>query len=149
MLITPALRPIDERFQDLARQIYTNVIAPGVIVTNTLGAEFLWFADRSDTSLHDWDDPQRVPTYGVCDTPEQFLELFEAKLNNDPLSEVCVFLTHHAKNPGETGGWRWHKWGEYVGTGEPTTEYLADEDRFDAGIYTFRVCLVTVPEVTR
>lgn len=26
------------------------------------------------------------------------------------------------------GGWRWHKWGSYIGTYESKHEYLYDED---------------------
>jgi hypothetical protein len=53
-----------------------------------------------------------------------------------------VAFTHVAKDPenaGNGGGWRWHKWGEYIGTGQPTTEYLDDEEKFNDGIYTYHI----------
>ena len=31
------------------------------------------------------------------------------------------------ENQDPDGGWRWHKWGPYIGTHEITTEYLYDE----------------------
>lgn len=90
----------------------------------------------------DWDfEVEGVPTYGVCDSPEQFVEKFHATLEADPRN-ICVFFTHIPKEPhnnGKGGGWRWHKWGEYVGDGEPTTEYLDDEAGFEIGVYVFHV----------
>lgn len=29
------------------------------------------------------------------------------------------------------GGWRWHKWGEYIGTHKPQCEYLHDEPEIE------------------
>ena len=28
-------------------------------------------------------------------------------------------------------GWRWHKWGDYIGTHSPTTEFIYDEKDID------------------
>jgi hypothetical protein len=39
----------------------------------------------------------------------------------------------------EESGWRWHKWGEYIGLGKPTREYLNDEPEFADGIYTYHI----------
>lgn len=87
------------------------------------------------------DLPESVACYGVCDSIEQFLTDFGGALQSDPRS-YCVGFTHVAKHPeraGEGGGWRWHKWGPYVGHGEPTTEYLDDEEGFADGVWTFHV----------
>lgn len=89
-----------------------------------------------------WDaDFGRVPRYGVCDSPKQFLVKFEDALKSDHRN-LAVFFTYISKDPsnaGHGGGWRWHKWGEYIGAGEPTTEYLDDETAFDDGVYVFHV----------
>jgi hypothetical protein len=29
------------------------------------------------------------------------------------------------------GGWRWHKWGKYIGDQNPMCEYIADEPEID------------------
>ena len=76
--------------------------------------------------------------YGVCDSIEQFLDTECGRALLDSPEEYCVSFTHVAKEPG-VGGWRWHKWGPYIGLGEPTTEYLADEEQFAAGVYCFHV----------
>ena len=31
-------------------------------------------------------------------------------------------------NKGKGGGWRWHKWGEYIGKLNPQCKYLDDEE---------------------
>ena len=77
--------------------------------------------------------------YGVCDSPQQFRELFEELLEKDERYFI-VSLTHidKKKQPSE-GGWRWHKWGPYIGTGTPTTEYLYDEEKFENGVWVYHV----------
>ena len=35
-------------------------------------------------------------------------------------------------NKGKGGGWRWRKWGPYIGVKTPTTEYLDDEPEIDS-----------------
>jgi len=79
--------------------------------------------------------------YGVCDSPEQFAEDFKELIESDPRPMVVMF-THVAKdvsNKGLGGGWRWHKWGPYVGKGTPTREYLDDEEGFNDGVYVYTV----------
>mgnify|MGYP000984510367 FL=1 len=45
-------------------------------------------------------------------------------------------------NKGKGGGWRWHKWGEYLGNGTPTCEHLDDEDEFNDGVYVYHMYIV-------
>lgn len=72
----------------------------------------------------------------VCDSPQQFYERHHAALEEIVPFDVSVWFTHVAKNPvSEGGGWRWRKWGEYIGDGEPTREYLDDEPEFDDGVW--------------
>lgn len=63
----------------------------------------------------------------VADSPKQFMDRFGSVLDALP-QNLAVFCTiiQKAEEP-ESGGWRWHKWGEYVGDFTPTTEYLYDE----------------------
>lgn len=84
-----------------------------------------------------------VPEFGVCDSPQQFLDRY-GKVLEDDQHLYAVFMVHVRKDTQDPkGGWRWHKWGEYVGTGEPTTEYLYDEPGFPDGVWTFHVYEVT------
>ena len=35
------------------------------------------------------------------------------------------------RHDGKTGGWRWHKWGPYLGKHTPKCEYLDEEKNID------------------
>lgn len=83
--------------------------------------------------------------YGVCDTPEQFLVKYGDTLRADS-RQLVVSFTHVHKEPGTTDGWRWCKWGPYIGEGSPTTEYLADEKEFDSGVYCYQIYCLDEPE---
>jgi hypothetical protein len=91
----------------------------------------------------DWDPycdelPGGVPCYGVCDSVEQFMRKYGEALKTD-VADYCLSFTRIAKATQDpVGGWRWHKWGEYVGEGEPTHEYLSHEPKFTE-VYVFHV----------
>lgn len=86
--------------------------------------------------------------YGVCDTPEQFIAKFGDRLKASPLT-YCVGFSLIEKDPenrGKGGGWRWHKWGPYIGTGSPQCEHLDDEEGFDRGVVVYHVRQITPAE---
>lgn len=70
--------------------------------------------------------------YGVCDSPEQLLKLLPENVLTGPTKYV-ISVTPVRKDPSE--GWRWHKWGEYIGTQNPECEYLYDEPNIDLVYY--------------
>ena len=65
-------------------------------------------------------------SYGVCDDLPNLLAVYPEL--EAPGREFVVRLTPivKAKEPAD-GGWRWHKWGEYIGKQEPQCEYIHDE----------------------
>lgn len=69
-------------------------------------------------------------TYGVADTIEQIKEYYREEIvdreNNYVLALTPVW--QERENKGKGGGWRWHKWGEYIGKLNPKCEYLDDEE---------------------
>lgn len=69
-----------------------------------------------------------VPSYGVCDSPEQIIEIFGEALEASPRNFLINATVVKKDDEPATGGWRWHKWGAYYGTKEPRCEYLYDED---------------------
>jgi hypothetical protein len=77
---------------------------------------------------------------GVCDTPGQILNgPIGDRLRADQ-REFCISFVHiHKGEPPGRGGWRWHKWGPYIGTGKPEYEYLDDEKDFKDGVYTYHI----------
>jgi len=72
-------------------------------------------------------DLDNESSYGVCDNVEQILELYPTL--QDPVRQFIVTITPviRAKQSKE-GGWRWHKWGPYIGNYNRKHEYLYDED---------------------
>lgn len=78
-------------------------------------------------------DPEKILSiseYGVCDTHTQILE--QCPELQDPNREFLIILTPVKKqNQSSEGGWRWHKWGPYIGDKKPQCEYLYDEPRIE------------------
>ena len=78
-------------------------------------------------------------SYGVCDGAENLLETIP--MLETSAREFVVTLTkvqRDESNKGKGGGWRWHKWGEYIGKHEPTTEYLDDEPLIES-VYCYHI----------
>lgn len=74
----------------------------------------------------DWIDDLSINEYGVCDNYMQILE--KCPEIQDPKRQFIITLTPvKRKNQPSSGGWRWHKWGQYIGTKTPEYEYLYDE----------------------
>ncbi len=71
-------------------------------------------------------------SYGVCDSVDQFLRHPLGKWLVESERKFTVSFTKICKatEPKE-GGWRWHKWGEYIGEFQPECEYLADESEVE------------------
>lgn len=68
--------------------------------------------------------------YGVADSIEQIKEYFKEEIE-DLNRKYFITVTpvfQDKDNKGKGGGWRWHKWGEYIGKLNPQYEYLDDED---------------------
>lgn len=80
-------------------------------------------------------------SYGVCDTVEQVLERYKNVINNSDNQIVISFAPIKKSEQPEHGGWRWHKWGQYIGTHTPTHEYLYDEKDIDE-VLIFHVLVV-------
>lgn len=77
---------------------------------------------------------------GVCDNLEQVYNRFKWLI--DQKEEYCIILTpilkkHQPKN----GGWRWEKWGEYIGNQKSKADYLYDEPDIDQ-VLIFSVCKI-------
>ena len=78
--------------------------------------------------------------YGVCDSVDDILELY-ADIIADPERQICITMTEIVRdqsNRGQGGGWRWHKWGPYIGKMEPTMEYLDDEPLIER-VYVYHI----------
>lgn len=84
-------------------------------------------------------------SYGVADNIEQVLEKYKPYVD-DPEHHFCFSFTEVRKDQqSDWGGWRWHKWGEYIGTQEPQCEYLYDEPVIES-VFVFHVYRVKPSE---
>lgn len=97
----------------------------------------------------------RVHDYGVADNATQVIRRLENSLKsyffrnsldeefylgmslvklieNYPDYKLVLLMTPHVNTKDcSWGGWRWHKWGEYIGVHEPQHEYLSYEKGID------------------
>jgi hypothetical protein len=75
--------------------------------------------------------------YGVCDGIDNLLEVIPELLSPD---REFVVLLHKITKSGQPRyeGWRWHKWGDYIGTQTPTTEYIYDEPEIEL-VYCYHI----------
>jgi hypothetical protein len=111
----------------------------GLYNCKTFNAELLIWDSQPTEFMYPHFDV--VDSYGVIDSPKQFQEMFGPTLEADPRPLVVAFshIAKNVENKGQYDGWRWHKWGEYYGTGKPTCEYLDDEQDFCDGVYVFHI----------
>lgn len=97
-------------------------------------ARGFWDLKRSDEA-HFWiradvqtDDGDTFDCFGVCDSPEQFFNHKIGKLIETDHGKYVVSFTKIDKGgQPPKGGWRWHKWGKYIGEKNPKFEYIYDE----------------------
>ncbi len=94
-------------------------------------------AIRDESFEHFFDD-DTVPAFGVADSIEQFMDKFRATLEASPNEYAVGFTEVRRVDQPLEGGWRWHKWGPYIGTKTPTCEYLHDEPEIES-VMTFSV----------
>lgn len=77
--------------------------------------------------------------YGVCDSPDQLIERYGEKLEQDPRKLFVTFWKVDKRREPKHGGWRWHKWGPYIGDKSPQHEYITDEDDSIKVVYCYHV----------
>jgi len=84
-------------------------------------------ADRDKTLQMMKDGIKLFVGYGVCDNYDQVLQKYPFIESTDN-KYVLVMSPIFKKHQPEDGGWRWHKWGDYIGTHDIQHEYLYDEE---------------------
>jgi hypothetical protein len=84
-------------------------------------------------------DNYDLPPYGVCDNIEQVKEKYKKWIEDDNF-KCCISFTKVEKSAqSERDGWRWEKWGEYIGTKNPECEYLYDEGDEIKEVYCYHI----------
>jgi hypothetical protein len=157
MLIEPNFKPLtkfDQGLLDILREPPVEKFEPGVYTGPVnfdmhLGPEWEgWELQLGPPALRPDGEPIVLNgttfcewgSYGVCDSPEQLLAHPLGKWVQASDRKFCIALAHISKaDQSPEGGWRWHKWGEYIGEGTPTTEYLYDEEQFEDGVWVYHI----------
>jgi hypothetical protein len=78
--------------------------------------------ERIKLTLFDENAPHN---YGVCDDYHQILERWPEIESSERKFIICLTPIIRTEQP-SSGGWRWHKWGTYIGDHEITAEYIYD-----------------------
>lgn len=68
--------------------------------------------------------------FGVCDNVEQIIARCPELVTSPRQFLITVHRVVRSEQEPD-GGWRWHKWGDYIGVHSPTTEYLYDEPEIE------------------
>lgn len=66
--------------------------------------------------------------YGVADNLHQIRRRYRHFWATERMFVLQVFMVCKDDEP-KDGGWRWHKWGPYIGTQNPRCEYIAHEPK--------------------
>ena len=117
-------------------EIYT-IFGDGIYICNTpfnfSYKEFLEFEDGFpgfEQQFEIFKPDDRKSCYGLADNIEQIKCYYKEEIDN-PDRKFIIHLTavfQDKSNKGKGGGWRWGKWGPYIGSLRPEFEYLDDED---------------------
>ena len=113
---------------------------PNPIKLETGVYEIGHFSLDSICSVNFFEYPQfeNIRSYGVCDDYKQVIEKAGAELSDESRRFVMSVTPVKKANQPSIGGWRWHKWGPYIGNKEVTTEYLYDEP-FVEKVYVYKI----------
>ena len=75
--------------------------------------------------------------HGVSDNVAQIKKKFKNALRSDEQYIITVNEIRKSEQS-ENGGWRWNKWGEYIGTQNSKCEYIADGPEIES-VFCFHI----------
>lgn len=143
MLVSPTINTIDDGLGAVLSIIGGGESPTPRIIPGTTGLLLAphfnvgHYLDRGD--WEDYPDLGEHCSYGVCDSPEQFLSHEVGGFVAASKRRFCVgFCLIERDHQPQQGGWRWHKWGPYIGAHAPQYEYLAHERDIER-VYCYHV----------
>ncbi len=86
----------------------------------------------SNTLVDEW------IAFGVCDNYQQIKDKYKSLLEDCDKKYVIIMNTVTRENQSAEGGWRWHKWGPYIGNQNPQHEYLYYDTHIDK-VYCYHI----------
>ena len=114
----------------------------GVYVCN-LNSNYTLESITNYKEKKNFDSPIYWLNYGVCDNASQVLDYYDNlyQHHKDYMHDktfVILLTPIIRKHEPQYGGWRWHKWGQYIGKFQPGCEYIYDEKGIDY-VYCFTI----------
>lgn len=108
------------------------VVPEGVFVSG-----LNWSIELEGMTIHRIDtlDEMSAWGYGLCDNAEQAVKVYHQLISDGYGDENFIYILVLSpitrKNQPEEGGFRYHKWGEYIGVQNLQHEYLYDDKHID------------------
>jgi hypothetical protein len=122
-------------YKPIAKDNRVNVELHGVYVCK-LNGNYDLESITDYKEVTNYDSPIYWWNYGVADNASQVLDYYDYlyERHSDYMNNrkfVILMTPIFREDQPEDGGWRWHKWGQYIGDFEPQCEYLYDEQGID------------------
>lgn len=90
-----------------------------------------------DPIVEDEDNDRYIMPHGVCDDYQQILSYIPELLSSHKKYVIGLTLVKREWEEPD-GGWRWCRWGEYIGTQNPQCEYIYDEPEIEQ-VYCYSI----------
>ena len=137
MLVDPKLKDPDGFMAELLSVVTDGDIAPesiatGVIKINHFSLDMFLAEPFEDYYEEEFGYGDPFKPYGVCDYWEQIIAQWPDLALSPTRYAISITEVRKADQLEHSGGWRWEKWGQYIGTKNPQCEYLYDEPEIDS-----------------
>ena len=139
MLISWKPQAQDSQLAQILALLEKDTVLPGLVESDGCGGSFVELREGvylighfngshmlPDNVFDQYPDGLVCGSYGVCDGMDNLLDRAPELITSE--REFVVTMTRVRRDDqSPEGGWRWHKWGEYLGTFDSQCEYLYDE----------------------
>lgn len=102
-------------------------LSKGIYLCRHFNFEMEFRDQNFDLDYPTFESDPNFNCYGVCDDSDQLMKALPQEVTEGPKDYVISLHVIHKGLEPEKHGWRWHKWGPYIGIHEPQCEYIADE----------------------
>ena len=129
-------RPMPWEYTKNTEEVYTGVyIVPGHNFIEEMVNNVTRQHARSEYDKESYESGDVWCSFGLCDNASQAIQFYnDRKAKGGFPGNHIITLTYMGKN----SGWRWHKWGRYLGNFEPSREYFEDEEGIEA-VWSFHI----------
>ena len=119
---------------------YAQSLRTGIFLISHFGSSDLlkgWEHHPEFPDIDTDEGSQYRGSHGVCDNVDQVLKRYPELESSERQFIVTLTAIERGTQP-SSGGWRWHKWGDYIGVQKPEHEYIYDDRHIDK-VYCFHI----------